>query len=340
MRYLHYFIISVLGIFLHDRSDKTPGTQIKIDYSQSVEYSIPSKTACLNGIQGDIRHTEILEDGNAVILAGEYLYLYDFQKDSVLLRYSNKGRKMDEYLSISDFWIERDGRISLYDMESRKILTFREFNGKAPKIKTLDLTPGRWFDELIPLTDKSYVGKCTYGNGTRPELCLYDEDYSFISPIGDNVLRSGMKASYPFASTDNGVLYCGCFSYDIYQISGSDCIKKYQMDFGKASIRHELYDDEYEILRALNSKLKKTVVIPYIGNIYENDESLSFRYSDNSSNAYLAVYDKSTSSVRSVHLIPPKYCEVQQINITETYLYIWMSGKDGDVMVYRTTEIL
>lgn len=334
-----FLIYSFLGIGLFSCSYNTPEYRIRIDYSKSVDYSISSETDFLDGIQGEIRHTEILEDGNAVILAGQHLYLYDFQSDSVLLRYSNRGRKMDEYISISDFWIERDGGISLYDMESRKILTFHEFNGVPPKIRTLYASQGHVFDELAPLTDSTYVGKCTYGVGAIPELCLYDKEYSAISPIGDNFLNSGMKASYPFAPIDNGVLYCGCFSYDIYQISEESCLKKYQIDFVKGSIHHKRYNSEYEIMQALNRTMKNKVVITSIGNMYENDESLSFRYIDNSFEAYLAIYDKSTSSVHSVHLIPPEDCRVQQINITETYLYVWMMGRNGGVMVYRTSEI-
>lgn len=334
-----FLIVSLFGICLHGCTNKTSVYRIKIDYSKSVEYSVPSELSCLHGIQGDIRHTEILEDGNAVILAGQYLYLYDFQSDSVLFRYSNRGRKKDEYISISDFWIEHDGEISLYDMESRKILTFCEFDNIASKIRILTASHGYVFDELAPLTDSSYVGKCTYGVGEIPELCVYDKDYSAVSSIGDNFLRSGMKASYPFAPIDNGALYCGCFSYDIYQISGTDCVKKYQIDFAKGDIHRNRYDSEYEILQALNRELSDKVVITTIANIYEDDESLLFRYSDNSFEAYLAVYEKSTSLVQSVHLIPPQNCQVQQINIKEPYLYIWMSGEGGNAMVIRLTDI-
>lgn len=106
---------------------------------------------------------------------------------------SNQGRGSNEYLGVNDAWIN-GYNLFLLDTNGKRVLIC-DLRTKA--ITNVALSPDAQnpFEHLIPLKNGGYVGEMIFQGSmeTPPELAFYDNDFVFLSRIGDMQRNSGQS---------------------------------------------------------------------------------------------------------------------------------------------------
>ena len=245
-----------------------------------------------------IDRVQYVQNSGILIQSGKNLYLYDFTRNLLSVKFSNFGRAAHEYTFISDFGCDRD-RVFIYDMNTKKILWY-DLSGKFLSINHVtdkaEMSP---FSMFIKFDNSYYIGKRVFGSAEIPELSLYDSEFKYQKPIDPKMkLRSGIYIGKQLSHACNGeVLYNQYFSNQILSVSISGTKVKYSIDFGKYNIPNIYnYKDEYEIIESINASNR--MYASYIHNIYDAERYLSFAFLLKGGIRCLCIFDKYNNTVK------------------------------------------
>lgn len=272
----------------------------------------------------------ILDDGSFLLNTIDTLFRFDMSDGKLKMTYSRRGRAKNEFVKLWNYWVDRDS-VSIFDFNSRKVLVFG-MNDSIPARVIEGAGEGAPFEAALRLDDSRWVGKRVGGMPDIPELSLYDNDYKFISKVGDRVLRSGLGMGFPFSRNKEGVLFNMAYSNDIQQVSGEGCYVRYRIRFLDGMLEPDNYKDEYEVDQERMSRQKAGETFSCLpGRIVDSDDFLTFMYSSFRNgkvySAY-AVYDKRKHYCRTYRFLQPDNYTVFPIRHNET-VYVFAYHDTG-----------
>lgn len=290
------FVAVVLLLYGCSRNIQTETQTIEVDLSAShivdLENNPPLKgaMAILQEPLGLIQDFYFV-DSVYIIRSGGKMYRFDV-RGSFLGGISSQGRGSNEYLSIDDSWIEED-KVFMWDINNKQVLKYSLLDGE---ISTTALSPDAGtnpFASLIPMKSGGYVGEMIF-QGTAdspPELALYNDDFLFMSRIGDMKRNSGLTLGRTLSQYEDEVLYWRKLENTIYTIDNQGNIRpKWLVDFiGHNVPEPQEGEDDYDRLDLINSK--PTFYATLLSDVIESDNGLLFTYVHNGYK-YLACYDK------------------------------------------------
>lgn len=289
------FISFSLFIMVWGCSHEVDSQYLVFDNDSPIEINLENKSyTIINGV-GNIDKVDCFNDKMAIISSNRLLLVGLDGKSSRFI--SNVGRANEEYLSIWDAGFLNDGKVYLYDLNGKKVMYF-DSKGDYLYSKSLVRDPSKnAFQIFIQDKYSNYIARCSYnGMDGYPELALYDDTFSFIKYIDEDIsLNSGLLLGYPFGkSSSKSILYKRNFYNEIYEIILDTAIVKYNIDFGKYTYKRRASEGDYEIVASLQNT-KKDYAIIYSD--LEEIENKYFAFSFLSPNARrLAIYDMKTDT--------------------------------------------
>lgn len=225
------------------------------------------------------------------------LFVYDLS-GNFLFKYSNYGEGPQEYLQVTDFFVNKDGTIELVDDYLRKIIVLDK-NGKFLEEKKLPFAASNiykiddtYYFHTNNLSLKSQAKETDIGLVMRTTNTL--EQLVSIVPIDQN------RGSFIFSMFGNYFFEVDGNSYFIDPFrnvahSLDDTKSDLIFDFGEANFPKNFFQennysssDEYKYFNTLNS----SKFVWKINCIYDLGDKLYFQYSQNGL-SYMGFYIKS-----------------------------------------------
>lgn len=265
------------------------------------------------------------DDGAVLYLrTGNNLFAIDAQNGHVITRFSNIGNGPEEYIQLWDFCLVSDG-VLLYDIDKKCILKYSKdgrFISSASLGRDANSSP---FQYIFPLNDSLFIGKRIYGMPDVPELSIYSSNFEFVKPIGEFILKSGIRLWRElYTGSDQDILYTRYFSNKITGIKNDSVFCKYSIDFGKYSFDDTLYKDEYECIEQLNKHESRYASL--VSNLYEDRQTFVFQFVKQGSK-YLTIFKK-TANKSMTYKFTSKIDDIEQV--------IYMG--DGNAFVFFSNE--
>lgn len=223
--------------------------------SKGVSYvKLATEDACLIG-----EINKLLYVDDYIVVCSDHNTIFFFNKNGTFShKIYHQGKGPGEYLSISDFEIDRkDHVITLLDASKQQLL---QYDWDGTFIKKSDLSC--WAVGFQQLNDSMYV--LYSGNQLSEEnkykLTVYNLSSCNVSAHFYPISKE--KSSYLHIFTDNNfsrcgdeVLLCEIFNDTIYSVSASKYTPRYYIDFGKQKIPSSFYEAGYADIMDFQTKL-------------------------------------------------------------------------------------
>ncbi len=273
----------------------------------------------MGAILGPIVKSVLTEEGYFILSRNR---LMQFDRDGVFRNcISNVGRAANEYVSVSDFWLD-GGNVFIYDMNGRKVLEY-SVGGELIDVRSLSQTADENFipfDYLTPFAG-GYVGKCVWNgvDGVSPALAFYDSGYEYVKTLGNVTINCGLRLGVPLFGSSDEVLYWNALGNTVYSVDdGLEVKDKYRVSFdGKDFPARASVADDYELLGLYENdkewRMKHAGIMAYV---WQRGDLLMFTYMYRDI-PHLCIYD--VSSGRTANY---------RINCGDVIIKHW--GFDGD----------
>lgn len=288
-------------------------------------------------------HIEIPGDGSLYLFDRDRLYRYSLDDGRQEMAYGQRGRAKNEYVSIWDFWLD-GADLWIYDIDGQKVLCY------APDgtVKAVRENPGggEGFQQLVRLDPEHWIGKCNFrdiqGEGATPELALFDNEFQFLQPVGEETLRSGMTTWYHFCPDAKGVLYCGPLSDKIWRVTETDRQLLYKVKFLDGAMKPENYPDEYQQLSDIVAKLESQSFSFNIVGLSMSGSYLGFNYQSSRKGKMYALYDTAKDETYCFDVDLPEPWQLNSGYVAGDKVYfVAFSDEDGvKVFSAKTKELI
>ena len=321
--YYKLFFILLSAVMVSCKSDALQESLVTIDVNVNnvkiLRLQNCDKTTLLqNGENALIGHVSkmIATDNYYIIATNKRLSIFD--KDGQFVTHiGNQGRAQNEYIGITDFWIENNS-VFIYDMNGGKRILQYSLNDSLMKSTSVpssiskDFIP---FNFLIPFHDV-YIGKCVWDGTvkTSPALACYDKQFNMIKHFVEPTLNCGLYIGYPLFKTTDEILYWNALRNTVYSVSEQLQISsKYRISFGNNNFpQREYANDDYELLNAyMNDESQQKIYASIISYIWQTSQELIFTYSYQNK-SHFVVFNLDT-----------KQTECWQMDCTDIHLRYW-----------------
>lgn len=220
--------------------------------------------------------------------------LHVFTDNGTYLRTIKRlGKSSEEYLEISDFYVE-NGRIYILDQNSMKVLVLNNDGSFNTNIKINDY----WANNLFAIDGKIFLmNNNSEAKAGKYRLFKIDSAGKCLDkyiPFNEKFGVSSMGNNY--STLGNSAIFCQSPINVIYEVTEKDFKPYMQIDFGSQNLPKEYY--EYDLIKILKEGLNKKYVLGIDG-VEESSAYifLRFRYSGQQ---YLAIVNKKTNEVERV----------------------------------------
>jgi len=227
------------------------------DLFKEVSYvKLATKDSCLIG-----EINKLLYVDDYIVVCSDHNAILFFNKNGTFShKIYHQGNGPGEYLSISDFEIDRkDHVITLLDASKKQLL---QYDWDGTFIKKSDLNC--WavgFQQLNDSICVLYSGN-QLSEENKYKLTVYNLSSCNVSAHFYPISKE--KSSYLHVFTDNNfsrsgdeVLLCEMFNDTIYSVSASRYAPRYYIDFGKQKIPSSFYEAGYADIMDFQTKLHK-----------------------------------------------------------------------------------
>lgn len=177
------------------------------------------------------------------------LFLYNME-GHLLGGVGKKGEGPDEYLSLSDFCVDDDGKIYWYDGIKDKVQVY----GKDLSLLEQYKIPFK--AECIQYVDSIFLFSLAPYNIDRmtQKKCLVYTNAQFnpvktILEYSDDV-DANIEFYSPFISLQNGILYNRVINNNVYVLNNEGIKKCYYFDFGTYNVRNESLRDLNKLMES------------------------------------------------------------------------------------------
>lgn len=295
MKITCYFVATCL--LLSCCSVKTKDIQkIEVEHSETYIVELSDKMALKNphavlteplGLIWEMYY----KDNTFIINSDKKVYRFD-QTGSFLGNISAQGRGPNEYIGVHDMWVKGD-ELFMWDINGKQVIKYNLKNQALSTVPVSDNPASNPFQYLIPLKNGGYIGRMMFQGSVEvpPELAFYNDDFVFMTRIGDLQLNSGLNFGRPLSQYKDETLYWRGLENTIYSIDNEGNIApKYEVDF----LGHNLpapkkgEDDYVQIERLVDTKGGYAT---FLANVMESDDYLLFTYMYEEYN-YLVRYNK------------------------------------------------
>lgn len=268
-------------------------------------------------------HVVILDDGTFLLKTKDTLFRYNLSDGSRVMTYSRRGRADKEFVSLTSYWLDRDS-LFLFDFSSQKVLVFN-IDDSNPTRVIKSVWQDAPLEDAERLGEHYWVGKRVGGMPDIPELSLYDNDFNYISDLGNRTLRSGLGIGHPLSRNREGVLFTMAYSNDIQQVTLDSCFVKYKIKFLEGSMNPDNYNDEYEMVQDRALRQKNGDLFSCLpSRIIEDDKYLTFLYlyyNTGEQYSMYAIYDKKQKDCKCFRILCPEDWTVFPIRHDETVYF-------------------
>lgn len=242
---------------------------------------------------GNINKIKVVND-EVFILTSRKLLSYDANDGNGNFYLRKNGKAPDEYISISDIWV--DEFVEILDTN-------------AKRIKRYDRKGNFLCDILIPSNAFSFhkldsVNYILYNNNmltdnNQHKLTFFNSATQNIEkkhfPIDKNI------ANYFFVrETSNFSSYSGVISFFsnpehiIYTNRNQELEAKYKLDFGKHTIPKTFFDTEFSDIAEFSKEAYKRGYIYFVNNLCENAQYIIFSFmAGEDRKSHLSIFNKS-----------------------------------------------
>lgn len=220
--------------------------------------------------------------------------LHVFTDNGAFLRTIKRlGKSSEEYLDISDFYVE-NGQIYILDQYSMKVLVFNEDGAYNRNIKITDY----WANNLFVIGGKVFLmnnnSEAAAGKYRLFEIDSLGTCLAKYIPFNVNFGFSSMENNY--STLGKNVMFCQSPINVIYEVAENNFRPYMQIDFGKQNLPKGYY--EYDLRKILKEGVNKKFVLGIDGLSETSDYLfLRFRYSGQQ---YLAIVNKATDKVERI----------------------------------------
>lgn len=305
---LHFTFNLTIGIvilFGGIQSNLTKVRNISIDCEKVKEVKLNSDR--IQKLEIGIKETvsDVLFHNDLIIVRFKNsITAYDRHSGDSLFSYSRKGRRDDEYTSISNAWLV-DDVLELYDFNSSKLLRFDVLTGKFLNfLRGNDLDKEHRFNSLKwDGKSQRFIGQRTFPGKPVPDLAIYDKSHHFVKDIESPLKKSGFFiSSSPIIVSEAGrFLYHQPFNRVVYRIEGSRLIPEYSISFRKQTLPKSVSEDEGgEAMRFwIENQDKYAVAMEF----FESKDSFFINYML-SNKGYLVRYDRAQGTYETFYFSP------------------------------------
>ena len=334
MRISLFLVFSPCQIVSCSKHDESSGIIVYCDSSKAVELDPLNdnrfSSVDLNPVPLKFPdHVVINDDGTFFLKTSDTLFRYSLSDGHRVGTYSRRGRALNEFVRLSSYSIDQDS-LYLYDSSSKKVLIFN-INDSYPSRVIQNAGGEAFFEAIERVEDSSWVGKRIGGMPDVPELGLYDNEFKFITTIGERTLRSGLGIGHPFSRNGEGALFTMAYSNDVQQITSENCYVKYRIRYSEGTLDPDNYNDEYEMNqdRLVRQKAGDSFsCLP--ARIIDDDQYLTFiylNYFGGVEYTMYAVYDKRRNECKCFRILSPEDWTVFMIRHNETvYCFAYYDG--------------
>ncbi len=209
--------------------------------------------------------------------------LFAFDRNGRFLNKTTIGKGPGEVLSPVDFTLIKgeQSRVLMYDQFGGNFLEFNrdlELIDEGPNLHELTLS------NFYMMAADSFLVYChtpTKAERESPYMnvySIYTKNFSKKKELNvSTVIGKGvMFLDNAIVKVENRLLFIAPFDYSIYELKGGDCVRIYQVDFGKQSLKQE---DFLEMNYGEISKLEKQgQKIGTLWSIFGNESFLVFGF--------------------------------------------------------------
>lgn len=244
--------------------------------------------------------------GRLYVLDGKSHSLWTFSLDGDSLMCLNKrGHAGDEYMSITDFAVDGNGDIVIFDANSAKII---RYDGSGNFKSSIRVSYADGF-----LLRKNGNAVLLHNRAGKVLLTEYGKDGKELRHAEGEVVSSPVSLSYfgGMAEQGDSVLFTVPFDYTVYAMSGKSIMPKYKLEFPNHRVSDDLWnEDKKEVLR----KLGKTNEVLYIDQMGLHGHSLFMSTNRN----IPIIYDTDRNAARVIGNLKLPYSVLYSSKLTVT----------------------
>lgn len=313
-------------------SQKKTVVSVNCDKAEAFNLDSPNMISFDIGITEPV--SDVLFHENKIILRFKNsITAYDLEKGDSLFSYSRKGRKDDEFTSLSNAWLVGDV-LELYDYSALKILRFDVSKGDFLNcLNWNDLDRKHMFSSLRwDESSRRFIGNRVFSVSPLPELAEYDVSHHFVKEVASPLKRSGfILSSSPIVVSESGrLLYHQPFHNSVSRIEGRKTIQEYSIDFGKYNLPKSISEEEGgKAMRLwIESKEKYAVAMEF----WETRKAFYINYVL-SNKSYMVKYDRIKGSSNVYYFTP----RGGKIAFNQGIMYIITQNEKGTT-IYKIPE--
>lgn len=236
--------------------------------------------------------------------------IFMFQDDgSFLTQIGKKGNGPNEYLYLSDFFINKsDSHLELLDVGSKKILQVSLSNKVSKEIKI-----PFYCDKFLKTKQGGYLffanNQQNGKGGESFNIILTDGTAKIINkllPIPPENHDLIISEPFTFTAYRSGAIFSLPIDNTIYHARNNSVFHKYNISFGKhntpvdilASLKQRGNQDKIQLQMKIFNDIIKSGNAYSIHSVLENESFLFFQFRRNK-NLYSALYDKRTKKIKT-----------------------------------------
>ena len=267
----------------------------------TVEKVLPLKTRNISSID-----KLAIADDRLYVLDGRLHRLWAFSLDGdSLMCIDKRGHAGDEYIRITDFAVDRNGRVVIYDANSARVLRY-DATGKfisSNKIGYADAFMLRANGNIVLLDNRA--GKAA--------LTEYGQDGVKLRCAAGHVVETPLSLSYLGGMAEQGdsILFTVPFDYTIYAMSGRTIKPKYMLEFPNHTVPDGLWREDK---KTVIGKLGRMNEVLYIENMCLLGHHLLMSTNHNAP----IVYDTDSRTVKVIGNLSLPYSVLYSSKLTFT----------------------
>lgn len=182
----------------------------------------------------------VVRDGNVYVLSGKTLFKFD-NEGKYVAKIAKNGQGSDEYTSISDFDIDKDGNACIL---SRKKMLVYDWSGQMLSCKEC-----QWAQNMKFLKDGTALLYYGYAGGNKHRIARLDDrvmenmDYVAVNPAYSELFM--FFDNTPLIHSEEGVVMSDVLCDTIYSVTDNRLDYRAVLDYGGKNVPASFFDGEF-----------------------------------------------------------------------------------------------